>query len=206
MNTLKVIKEARSYIWERAFFNKLFGGENVLEDKIEKYERYIKPLFKTHEKVTAKQIKSVCGFNGSNVYGYVNELVYKGYLVKESDPEDGRKSCYRLPEHYLVDLGPDVESPTPTATGYDLPLYTPNDPAIADPDEPEKQTFSTGEANIKLPQTSPARLEEETYQRLRKMIINDMTVNNNANADIGVHLHLLNEIENLESEELESID
>jgi predicted transcriptional regulator len=187
--TLQVIQEAQDYMRDRAFFNKLFGGENVLEDKMERYEKYIKPLLKTEGKVTAKQIKAVCGFNGSNVYGYLNELIDKGLLIKEADPKDGRKSYYKLP-----------------GTNSD------REPAVADPDEkrghgrayaePEPETFSTGTPNITLPRSEPAQ-SEDACSRLKTIILHDMMDTNDRGNCIKLHIYLLRAIQIHTAEEEE---
>ena len=175
--TLKVIQEAHEYMREKAFFNKLIGGENVLEDKMERYEKYIKPLLKREGKITAKQIKSVCGFKGSNVYIYLNELIDKGYLVKESDPKDGRKSYYKLlePKDPLTAIGEETFTSTQFDTKPPYPVPIPQ--------------------TIEKPEQPTSLKDEDTCYRLKTMIINDMNLSNQDGNCINLHLCLLRAIQ-----------
>lgn len=149
----------------------------MLGNIMEKYERDIKPLFKTNEKVTAKQIKSACGFNGSNVYSYVNELVDKGYLIKEADLKDGRKSYYKLPD-----------------------ANSDRKPAVAEPDEKRAHGRAYAEPEKETAEPELPELRPPTTRRLKRQITDYMQQCIECDQPIAPPLKLLYEIEKAEAE------
>lgn len=171
IDTLQTIKEAQDFIEIKEILLKLIGGKKEMKEKT------VLNLLRKEGPLTIKEIEKTTGKKYTTLYMELKKLEDES-LVEKIQLTNNRVA-WKIPKLPGEKTVLTDEPPEP---------------------EPEPETISTGEANIKLPQTNPQNNPEETCSRLKTIILHDMIDTNNQGNCIDLHLYLLKSIQTHTSE------